>query len=74
MNKITAKEILDSNQKPTIEVELETDFGKFIASVPSGVSTGKYEALELRDKDGGVKKAVANINGLIGPALEKDPQ
>ncbi len=72
MNKITAKEILDSNQKPTIEVELETDLGRFKASVPSGVSTGKYEAVELRDKDGGVKKALANINGLIGPALEKE--
>ncbi len=72
MNKITAKEILDSNQKPTVEVELETDFGVFKASVPSGVSTGKYEAVELRDADGGVKKALANINGLIGPALEKE--
>jgi len=73
MNKIKAKEILDSNQKPTVEVELETDFGVFKASVPSGVSTGKYEAVELRDEyDKGVKRAISNIERIIAPALEKE--
>jgi len=49
IKKIKAREILDSRGNPTIEVELETDFGKFLASVPSGASKGKYEAVELRD-------------------------
>jgi enolase len=73
MNQIKAKEILDSNQKPTVEVRLETDFGVFKASVPSGVSTGKYEAVELRDEyDNGVKKAISNVEKIIAPALEKE--
>lgn len=68
---IKAKKILDSRGNPTIEVELETNKGKFSASVPSGASKGRYEALELRDKDGkGVKKAIANIKKIISPALE----
>ena len=46
---IKAREILDSRGNPTVEVELETDLGKFLASVPSGASKGKYEAVELRD-------------------------
>jgi len=46
---IKAREILDSRGNPTIEVELETDFGVFRGSVPSGASKGKYEAMELRD-------------------------
>jgi len=46
---IKAREILDSRGNPTIEVELETDFGVFRGSVPSGASKGKYEAVELRD-------------------------
>jgi len=49
IKKIRAREILDSRGNPTIEVELETDSGKFFASVPSGASKGKHEALELRD-------------------------
>lgn len=46
---IKAREILDSRGVPTIEVELITDIGSFFASVPSGTSTGKDEAKELRD-------------------------
>jgi len=73
IKKIKAREIFDSGGKPTVEAELETDFGKFLASVPSGVSVGKYEALELRDGDGkGVKKAIENIEKIISPALENE--
>ncbi|MBU3934771.1 phosphopyruvate hydratase [Patescibacteria group bacterium] len=68
---IKAKEISDSRGNPTIEVELEANRGKFSASVPSGASKGKYEALELRDEDGkGVKKALANIKKIITPAIK----
>lgn len=72
MNKIGVKEILDSNSRPTIEVQLKTNKGIFKASVPSGVSTGAYEAAELRDKDGGVKKVLENIGKIIAPVLEKE--
>lgn len=73
IKKIQAREILDSRGNPTIEVELATNFGVFQASVPSGVSKGKYEAAELRDKDGrGVKKAIENIEKIIAPALMKE--
>lgn len=73
---IYAREILDSRGNPTIEVEvtLESEI-KAIASVPSGASTGKNEALELRDNDKnryngkGVLKAVNNVNNIIKPAL-----
>ncbi len=76
---ITAREIKDSRGKPTIEVELETDpptgGGSFVASVPSGASTGANEALELRDADGGVSKAIENINKIIAPKLKgKNPE
>ncbi|MDP2741241.1 MAG: enolase [bacterium] len=67
---IKAKEIKDSRGNPTIEVELETNNGSFLASVPSGASTGKNEALELRDEDGkGVLRAIENINKIIAPKL-----
>ena len=73
LKSIKAREILDSKGMPTVEVELTTDFGVFQSSVPSGVSTGKYEAMELRDEDGrGVKKAIANVEKIIAPALEKE--
>lgn len=75
ISKIKVKEILDSKAMPTVEVELKTDFGKFIASVPSGVSTGKYEAVELRgrDEDGkGVSIAIENIEKIIAPALARE--
>ena len=49
---IRAREILDSRGNPTVEVEIELESGvKALAAVPSGASTGTYEALELRDKD-----------------------
>jgi enolase len=72
---IKAREILDSRGNPTVEVELETDFGKFFASVPSGASKGEYEAVELRDEGEryfgkGVKKAVKNVNEIISKKLK----
>lgn len=72
---VIAREILDSRGNPTVEADIITDFGVFRASVPSGASTGIYEALELRDKDPkryggkGVSKAVSNVNLIIKPAL-----
>jgi len=71
---IKAREILDSRGKPTLEVELFTDSGSFIASVPSGTSKGEYEAVEIRDGGDrylgeGVLEAVKNINGVICPEL-----
>ena len=72
---LKAREILDSRGNPTVEVELETDNGIFKASVPSGASTGKYEAKELRDKEDryngkGVLKAVDNVNKIIALNLK----
>jgi len=72
---LRAREILDSRGNPTIEVDLATDKGLFRAAVPSGASTGVYEALELRDKDParylgkGVLTAVKNVNELVAPKL-----
>jgi enolase len=67
---IIARETKDSRNKPTVEVELETEKGVFTASVPSGASTGKNEALELRDEDGrGVLVAIKNVNEVIAPKL-----
>ena len=69
IKKIKAREILDSRGNPTIEVELETDLGSFLASVPSGTSKGKYEAVEKE-----AKIAIKNINEVIAPKLTgKDP-
>lgn len=69
---VYAREILDSRGNPTVEVEALLESGiKGIASVPSGASTGKREALELRDNDNnryhgkGVLKAVSNVNNII---------
>ena len=72
---VYAREILDSRGNPTIEVEVlacEKYLGR--ASVPSGASTGRYEAVELRDKEKryqglGVEKAVNHVNAIIAPAL-----
>lgn len=77
---IKAREILDSRANPTLEVELETTLGRFLAGVPSGASTGKHEAVELRDGGKryggkGVLKAVRNVNKVIAPKLiGKDPR
>jgi len=73
---ILAREILDSRGNPTVEVDVTLECGAVgRASVPSGASTGEYEAIELRDGDmkrylgKGVEKAVANVNEKIAPAL-----
>ncbi len=73
---IYARQILDSRGNPTLEVEVELYSGeRGFASVPSGASTGKFEAVELRDKNSkiysgkGVMKAVNNVNKIIAPAL-----
>ena len=73
---IIAREILDSRGNPTVEVDVGLSDGSFgSAAVPSGASTGKYEAVELRDKrrkrygGKGVEQAVKNVNGIIAPAL-----
>lgn len=77
IEKITGREILDSRGNPTVEVDILLESGVMgRASVPSGVSTGENEALELRDGDKkryggkGVLKAVENINTIIAPALK----
>jgi len=72
---IRAREIFDSRGNPTVEVDLCTENALFRAAVPSGASTGIYEALELRDNDKGrllgkgVLKAVDNVNNIIAPKL-----
>src|SRR5690625_2651332 len=73
---VYAREVLDSRGNPTIEVEIVTESGAFGAAlVPSGASTGEYEAVELRDGDAnryggkGVLQAVANVNEKIAPEL-----
>mmetsp|Transcript_59540 Transcript_59540/g.138669 ORF Transcript_59540/g.138669 Transcript_59540/m.138669 type:complete len:704 (+) Transcript_59540:43-2154(+) len=72
---IRAREIFDSRGNPTVEVDLCTEVALFRAAVPSGASTGVYEALELRDNDKsrlmgkGVLNAVANVNNVIAPKL-----
>ena len=74
--RVQAREILDSRGTPTIEVEVRTAGGALgRAAVPSGASTGKFEALELRDGDSrryggkGVLKAVRNVARILGPAV-----
>lgn len=77
IKKIQARQIFDSRGNPTVEVDIITDVGSFRAAVPSGASTGIYEALELRDQEKnnyhgrGVLKAVDNVNKIIGPELIK---
>ena len=73
---VYAREVLDSRGNPTVEVEVLTESGAFgRAIVPSGASTGEYEAVELRDGDKdryvgkGVLKAVENVNDLIAPEI-----
>ena len=77
IEKIHAREILDSRGNPTVEVEVTLENGVMgRASVPSGASTGENEALELRDGEKerfggkGVQKAVENVNAIIAPALK----
>jgi enolase len=73
---VEAREILDSRGNPTVEVDVMLEDGSLgRAAVPSGASTGAYEAVELRDKDknrflgNGVLKAVENVNNIIAPEL-----
>jgi enolase len=76
IQKIHGREILDSRGMPTVEVDVHLNDGSLgRAAVPSGASTGEYEALELRDGDSkrylgkGVQTAVKNVNTLIAPEL-----
>jgi enolase len=80
IERVTAREILDSRGNPTLEVEVELANGNIgRAAVPSGASTGKHEAAELRDGDKsrfggkGVLKAVANVNEAIASELIGTP-
>ena len=74
---VRALEVIDSRGNPTVQVEVVTEDGfSGVAMVPSGASTGSFEAVELRDGDKerylgkGVLKAVANVNEIIAPKLE----
>ncbi|GAA0534833.1 phosphopyruvate hydratase [Chitinophaga japonensis] len=76
ISEIHARQILDSRGNPTVEVDITTEDGHFgRAAVPSGASTGKHEAVELRDNDKsvyvgkGVLKAVSNVNEIIAEEL-----
>ncbi len=76
IEQVFAREILDSRGNPTVEVEVCLEDGTIAtADVPSGASTGMYEAVELRDGDKsryngkGVLQAVDNVNAKIGPAI-----
>ncbi|TAN32351.1 phosphopyruvate hydratase [bacterium] len=76
ISSIQAREILDSRGRPTIEVMVGVDSGAWgMASVPSGASVGRHEAVELRDGVGsryrglGVRQAISNVTDLIEPAL-----
>jgi enolase len=76
--KIIGREVLDSRGNPTVEVDVYLDNGFGRAMVPSGASTGKFEALEMRDGDSrfggkGVKKAIHNINNVIARKLSGMP-
>jgi len=76
IKEVKAIEVLDSRGIPTVRVDLKTNKGTFTAITPSGTSSGKYEAFELRDNNPlryfgkGVRKAVSNINKIIAPELK----
>ena len=75
ISQVRAREIIDSRGMPTVEATVILSDGSFgVASVPSGASTGKYEAVEIRDGDHrfggkGVQKAVSNVNKILAPSL-----
>ena len=75
ISKITAREIIDSRGNPTVEAQVILTSGiSAVASVPSGASTGEFEAVELRDNDSrymgkGVLRAVDNVNKIIAPSF-----
>jgi enolase len=71
---VVGREIIDSRGNPTVEVDITTSKGTFTASVPSGASTGIYEAVELRDGGSrymgkGVLKAVENVNTILAETV-----
>ena len=77
IQKIHAREIIDSRGNPTVEVDMRLEVGSTgRAAVPSGASTGEHEAIELRDKDkkrflgNGVRKAVTNIKTILADTLK----
>ena len=77
ISSIRAREIIDSRGNPTVEADVQTSDGNvYRAAVPSGASTGIYEALELRDKDEkrflgkGCLKACENVNTIINAGLK----
>lgn len=76
IEKICAIEVIDSRGNPTVQVEVEAKGVVGKATVPSGASTGSFEAIELRDNDKsrylgkGVRKAVDNVNKVIAPQLK----
>lgn len=72
---VMGREIIDSRGNPTVEVDITTSDGTFTASVPSGASTGIYEAAEIRDGGSrymgkGVLKAVENVNTVLADAVK----
>jgi hypothetical protein len=72
---VKGREIIDSRGNPTVEVDITTAQGTFTASVPSGASTGAYEAVELRDGGSrymgkGVAKAVSNVNTILADVVK----
>ena len=76
ISQVRAREIIDSRGNPTVEADVHTSDGQvYRAAVPSGASTGIYEALEMRDKDAnrylgkGCLQAVKNVNEVLSPAL-----
>ena len=74
ISNVRGREIIDSRGNPTVEVDVSTDQGTFTASVPSGASTGIYEAHELRDGGSrymgkGVLTAVQNVNSVLRDAV-----
>src|ERR1700679_2032871 len=76
IQKILSREVLDSRGNPTVEVDVQLCSGVYgRAAVPSGASTGAYEAVELRDGDKkrylgkGTLKAAENVKAIIAPAL-----
>ena len=78
IEKLHARQILDSRGNPTVEVEVSLANCRGRAAVPSGASTGQFEALELRDNNKelngkGVHKAINNVLDIIQPALIGQP-
>src|SRR5437879_677486 len=80
VQRVHGREVLDSRGRPTVEVEVHCRGGaRGRAIVPSGASTGRHEAVELRDGDParyggkGVRRAVGNVRDVLGPALANVP-